>query len=91
MVVLSFLKLRKMHPEWERPYRAKAGTLLGIIGVLFTLYVIYVSMTAMNTGAWVVLALYIALAIPFWAYAKSKQSSDPENWTPVVISPDNQK
>lgn len=91
MVVLSFLKLRKIHPEWERPYRAKAGTLLGIIGVLFTLYVIYVSMTAMNTGAWVVLALYIALAIPFWAYAKSKQSSDPENWTPVIISPDNQK
>jgi APA family basic amino acid/polyamine antiporter len=89
MVVLSFLKLRKLHPEWDRPYRAKAGTLLGTIGILFTLYVIFVSMTAMDTGAWVVLVLYIAFGIPFWAYAKSKQKSDPENWTPVILSPDN--
>lgn len=91
MVVLSFLKLRKTHPEWERPYRAKAGALMGLIGILFTVYVIYVSMTAMNTGAWVVLALYIAFGVPFWAYAKAKQKSDPENWTPIIISPDNQK
>ncbi|MFV0517099.1 MAG: APC family permease [Aminipila sp.] len=88
MVVLSFLKLRKMHPDWERPYKAKAGALMGIIGILFTIYVIYVSMIAMDTGAWVVLVIYIALAIPFWAYAKSKQKTDPENWSPVIISPD---
>lgn len=89
LVVLSFLRLRKLHPEWERPYKARAGMLMGVIGILFTIYVIYVSMTAMDTGAWVVLVIYIALAIPFWVYAKNKQRSDPEGWTPIIISPDN--
>ncbi|MPM02006.1 hypothetical protein SDC9_48250 [bioreactor metagenome] len=88
MVTLSFIILRKKHPEWERPYKVKAATLLGTISVFFTIYVIYTSVLAMNTGAWVVFILYFALGIPFWAYAKGKQKKDPANWAPIILSPD---
>ncbi|WP_419024740.1 APC family permease [Emergencia sp.] len=88
MVALSFLKLRKVHPEWPRPYKVKAGTLMGIIGIIFCLWVLYSSITAMNKGAWLVLALYGVLGVILWAYGKHKEKTDPLNWTPVILSPD---
>ncbi|WP_206460175.1 APC family permease [Anaerovorax sp. IOR16] len=91
LVTLSFLKLRKTKPNWERPYKVKAATVMGIISIIFTLWVIYSSVIAMDMGAWIVLGLYLLLGIPFWAYAKNKQKTDPEKWGAVILSPDNQK
>lgn len=88
LVTMSFLRLRKIHPEWERPYRVKAGLLMGIIGILFCGWVIYSSITAMNTGAWVVLAVYGALGAVLWIYSKYMEKKDPQNWGPVEVSPD---
>lgn len=89
LVTLSFLKLRKSKPDWERPYKAKAAPIMGIISILFTVWVIYSSVIAMNMGAWIVLCLYLVLGIPFWAYAKRKQKTDPERWAAIILSPDN--
>ena len=89
MVTISFFKLRKTKPHWERPCKTKFGGLLGSISILFTVYVIYSSFAAMDTGAWITLGIYILIGVPFWYYAKSKQKSDPDNWAPVIISPDN--
>ncbi len=88
MVTLSFLKLRKSKPNWERPYKVKAASLMGLVSVLFTLWVIYSSVVAMDIGAWVVLGLYLLLGIPFWAYARKKQKTDPQKWAAVILSPD---
>ncbi len=88
MVTLSFIILRKKHPEWERPYKVKTPKLFGTVSVFFTVYVIYTSVLAMNKGAWLVFILYFALGIPFWAYAKSRQEKDPQNWAPIILSPD---
>ncbi|MGF6376357.1 amino acid transporter [Clostridiales Family XIII bacterium PM5-7] len=91
LVAASFLKLRKVHPEWPRPYKAKAGTFMGIFGVAFCLWVLYTCITVMNTGAWVVLAVYAALGVVFWAYARVQEKKDPIGWAPVVLSPDTVK
>lgn len=90
-VATSFLKLRKTHPEWERPYKAKAGTLMGIIGIAFCFWVIFTNVKAMGMAEWAVLIIYCVVGIGFWAFAKAKQKSDPENWAPVVINPDTEK
>ena len=88
MVTLSFLRIRKLHPEWPRPYKVKAGTLMGIIGIAFCLWVLYSSISAMDVGAWIVLALYGGLGVILWAYAKYHQKIDPIGWAPVELSPD---
>ncbi len=88
LVTVSFLRLRKTHPDWERPYKLKGGMFWGVFGVLFCIWVIYTNALAMNTGAWAVLAIYAVLGVILWGYAKFKQKQDPERWAPVVISPD---
>lgn len=91
LVAISFLKLRRDKPHWERPYKVKAGALMGGWSVIFCLYILYVSAEATNLGAWIVLAIYAALGVVMWIYAKHKQKTDPEHWTPVEISPDTVK
>ena len=88
LVSISFLKLRKQHPEWPRPYKVKMGTLMGIIGLVFCLWVLYTSISAMDKGAWLVLILYAILGVILWAYSKLMEKKDPENWSPVILSPD---
>ena len=88
LVSISFLKLRKVHPEWERPYKVKAGTLMGIIGIAFCLWILYTSITAMDVGAWIVLVIYAALGVVLWTYSKYMEKKDPANWSPVIVSPD---
>lgn len=51
-------------------------------------YVIYTSMKAMDLTTWGVLALYFALGIPFWLYAKSMQKKKPDEWGAVILNPD---
>lgn len=91
LVAVSFLKLRSSHPEWPRPYKIKAGPLLGILAVAFCVWVIYSSAAAMDMGAWIVLVIYAALGIILWAYAKYMQKRHPAGWAPVELSPDTVK
>lgn len=88
LVCLSFIGLRKKHPEWERPYKIRGGTFWGYYGIVFCIWVVIQNALAMDKGAITVLIIYAVLGICFWGYAKMRQKRDPENWSPVVISPD---
>ena len=87
MVAVSFMILRKKQPNWERPFKAKAGTFMGIVSILFTVYIIYTCAAAMSFSSWMVLLLYFAVGLGFWVFAKAKQKSDPENWTARILTP----
>lgn len=87
MVAVSFLILRRKQPNWERPFKAKAGNFIGAVSVLFTVYIIYTCGVAMSLSSWMVLLLYFALGLGFWIFAKTKQKSDPENWTARILTP----
>ncbi|MDO4478212.1 MAG: APC family permease [Lachnospiraceae bacterium] len=91
LVVLSFIKLRKSKPQWERPYKLNgpATVICGVVGFLFCIYVIYVTLTTMDLGAWIVLLIYIVLGVPFWLYARIMRKKNPAVWDKPVISPDN--
>ena len=88
MVTLSFLKLRKTHPEWDRPYKAKAGTVMGIIGIAFCAWILWTNGTAMGTAEWIVLLIYAAAGVVLWGYAKTMQKKHPVEWAPLVLNPD---
>jgi APA family basic amino acid/polyamine antiporter len=89
LVVLSFLRLRKTHPEWKRSYKLPFAGFFGLVGFLFTVYVLVVSCISMDKGAWITLVIYLLIGIPFLFYARSKQKTDPEKWRRIVINPDN--
>lgn len=91
LVALSFMRLRKKHPEWERPYKLRIPWFFGIAAVIFCIYVIFVAMTSMDLNAWIVLIIYVVLGIPFWVYARMMQKKKPEEWKMVITSPDTRK
>ena len=88
LVCLSFIRLRKTHPDWDRPYLMKGGAFWGYYGILFCIWVIIQNALAMDSGAITVLIIYIVLGLAFWGYAKMQQKKDPQNWAPIVISPE---
>lgn len=91
LVSISFLRLRKTHPEWPREYKLKGGIFWGIYSVIFCAWVIYTNAIAMDMGAIIVLIIYVALGIGFWGYAKIMQKKNPDKWKPVFINPDTEK
>ena len=88
LVALSFLKLRHSHPEWQRPYRLKAGMFWGIFSVIFCGYVIYISAITLDVTAWLVMGAYILLGVCFWGYARFRQSQNAPGWEKRILSPE---
>lgn len=87
-MVLSFIKLRKIQPNWERPHKVKHPKMVSIIALLFILWVFIASFAEMNKGGFFVLLIYIALGLCFWLYARYKQKTDSDKWKPYTINPE---
>ncbi len=88
MVTLSFILLRRRHPEWERPYKARFPKFYSTVSILFTLFVIYTSIKTMDLSGWIVLMSYLLMGVPFFFYAKSMQKKKPKEWKPIILNPD---
>lgn len=87
MVALSFLILRKKHPEWERPFKLKFGIFFGILALLFTLWIIIASFSEIALSSLFILGGYFAIGVVLLIYAKMKQKSDPVTWKQIVLTP----
>lgn len=88
MVCLSALLLRNKRPEWERPYRAPAGTPMFVIGMLVSVAITVVGVTLLPANAWVPIIIYIVIGalVPVgMKYYRERQGGDYE---PIVLSPD---
>jgi APA family basic amino acid/polyamine antiporter len=88
MVSLSFLILRKKHPEWERPFKLKFGVLFGILSLIFTLWILIATFSEIALSSLFILGGYFVIGIALLIYAKMKQKSDPEGWKQIVLTPD---
>lgn len=88
-VSLSFLKLRKTHPEWKRPYVCPFGVFMGIESMLFCVYCLYQCVVAMDAATWIALGIYFFIGALLYMYAKYQQRHDPVNWEPFIPSPTN--
>ena len=87
-VSVSFLKLRKTKPHWERPYKVKYGKFSGVFPWFLAIWVIYTCAKSMDLGGWMAVGLYFALGVPFMLYAKHMQKKKPDEWKQIILSPD---
>lgn len=81
-VSISFCILRKKKPEMERPYKVKAGKLVGFMAVVMAgfmtlLYIIPASFSAaLIWQEWVVVGTWLALGVFFYFYSKKKYGAE---------------
>lgn len=89
LVVVSFVRLRKLHPEWERPFKVKNDKFVAVVATFFCIWVLVSAVLAMDKGSWITLVGYFIAGLLLWLLVKSKQKSDPENWPIEIVNPDN--
>lgn len=81
-VSISFCILRKKRPDMERPYRVKFGGFVGFMAVLMAafmtlLYIVPASFSAaLVWQEWVVVGIWLALGVVFYAYSKNKYGEE---------------
>jgi APA family basic amino acid/polyamine antiporter len=67
-VTLSFVKLRKSHPEWKRPYKVPAGYVVGGIAVIVSAYCFYYSAVCMTIEGWMLSITFLILGAIMYVY-----------------------
>ena len=87
-VVLSFMKMRRLHPEWERPFKVKHWKFCGIESLLFVIYVVYQAIIAMDLQTTIALLIYFAIGLVLFIYAKLMQKKNPAKWEPIILDYD---
>ena len=78
-VTVSFLRLRKSHPELERPYRVPAATLVGTLALLATVFFICLYLPGSPSALiwpqeWLIFLLSALLGVAFFAVARGRVS-----------------
>ncbi|GGI39607.1 APC family permease [Mammaliicoccus stepanovicii] len=68
LVAISFLKLRKVAPDLERPYRVKSGKAVGIIAIILSIGFIIIYMPGMPSSLvwpneWFIVFIWYGIAI----------------------------
>lgn len=72
IVALSFVILRKKHPDLDRPFKAGKGNAIGIIAVILSIFFIILYMPGMPASLkwpyeWVIILVWIILGVGFFA------------------------
>ncbi len=81
-VSISFCILRKKRPDMERPYKVKAGKIVGVMAVIMAgfmtlLYIIPASFSAaLVWQEWIVVGIWLALGVVFYVYSKKKYGAE---------------
>lgn len=88
LVCLSALLLRIKRPEWDRPYRAPAGQVMFVVGMLISAAITVVGVTLLPANAWLPIVIYVVIGalvpVGMRYYRKRVDSS----YYPVVLPPD---
>lgn len=81
LVAISFLKLRKTHPNLERPYRIKNGQIVGIIAVILSILFIVIYLPGMPSSLawpseWLIVLVWYLIAGVLYLTQKRKTTED---------------
>ena len=60
------LKLRKEHPDWKRPYRAPAGPVMFVCGMLISIWIIIGTIMTMDMNGFISLVIFCAVGIALY-------------------------
>lgn len=88
MCCLSFLVLRKKHPDWKRPYKLPCAPFFSVCGMLISLWVIVGSCMMMDMGGWIAFVIFCAVGIALYAgmtVYRKKNGEELKTFTPADI------
>ena len=91
MVCFDTYRLRKIHPEWPRPYRAPLGNGFLFLGMLVSIWVMIASSLSLDAVGWLSLLLYMAVGIAVLVAMEAYRKRHPGKLEPVILTPENVK
>jgi len=65
---LSFIQLRRTHPEWKRPFKAPGGYIAGVLGFIGSAFCVYWSAVALTPEGWYLTIGYLIVGVFVFFY-----------------------
>jgi APA family basic amino acid/polyamine antiporter len=92
MCCMNAMKLRRMYPDWERPYRAPGGDKIFIIGLFISVWIVIGSALELEIGGYISLAIYFLIGYGLHLLMAILRKRDPEKY-PVLstLTPDDKE
>lgn len=81
---LDLMKLRKTHPEWERPYRAPGGNVVFTIGLLISIWIVIGSIIELPIGGYIALSIYLVIGYMLHVLMKVLRRKYPEKYGELI-------
>jgi APA family basic amino acid/polyamine antiporter len=91
MVCYDTYKLRKQHPDWERPYKAPFGNWFLFLGMGVSLWVVAASSLSLDFNGWMSLVVYMLVGVAVMFFMQRYRKSNPGKMEPILLTPDNIK
>lgn len=85
---LDVVRLRKLHPEWKRPFRAPGGVPMFLAGMGISIWLVVGACMELDVGGYISLALFFALGVVVFGVAdrhRRKQGLESIRLTPDDI------
>ena len=76
----AFIQMRIKHPEWVRPFKLRAGMLVGVLAVISSALIFYYSAKYLDRLMWEVFAIYCGLGAVIWIIMLLQARANPEEY-----------
>lgn len=84
---VNVIKLRKKHPEWERPFKAPGGVPMMIAGMIISVWLMIGAGMELDMGGYISLLAFVVVGFIVYFINKSFRKSNPEK-QPIVLTPE---
>lgn len=91
MVCFDAYRLRKLHPDWERPYRAPFGNWFLFVGMIVSVWVVIASSLSLDFAGWMSLVAYMAIGLVVLFLMEAYRKKNPGKLDPIILTPENVK
>lgn len=88
MVCVDAYRLRKLHPEWKRPYRAPFGNWFLFLGMAVSIWVVIASSMSLDLVGWLSMVVYVAIGIIVLVVMEAYRKKNPGKLDPIILTPD---
>ena len=89
MVCFDAYRLRKLHPDWERPYRAPFGNWFLFVGMIVSVWVVIASSLSLDFAGWMSLVAYMAIGLVVLVLMEVYRKKNPGKLDPIILTPEN--
>jgi APA family basic amino acid/polyamine antiporter len=78
---MAHIRLRNKHPEWQRPWKAPGGKVMGVFAVICGAVMLFYTFKYFDLTLWVMFAIYfIGIGGPVWLFLRYEQNKYPDEY-----------